>query len=247
MLFLGFLLILNDIGTSWHIVKLLSNNILSCFAFTFVFCFIFVPQMDVTMKRIAYFLFFVIFSQTVCAQNWEVNTVRRINSWDSGFVRNYNKVVSKTAPYVAVSVPVAMAAVALINDNQDLLEDAVYVGTSVAGAVAVTYGMKYLFDRRRPYEKYPDRIHPFSLEDSPSFPSGHTSTAFALATSLSIRYPKWYVIAPSALWACSVGVSRMNEGVHYPTDVLAGAALGAGCAVANIYINRWLNRWLFGN
>ena len=107
--------------------------------------------------------------------------------------------------------------------------------------------MKYLFDRRRPYEKYPDRIHPFSLEDSPSFPSGHTSTAFALATSLSIRYPKWYVIAPSALWACSVGVSRMNEGVHYPTDVLAGAALGAGCAVANIYINRWLNRWLFGN
>lgn len=199
------------------------------------------------MKRIVYFLFFVVFSQAVCAQNWEVNTIRRINSWDSGFVRNYNKVVSKTAPYVAVGVPVAMAAVALINDDQDLLKDAVYVGTSVAGAVAVTYGMKYLFDRRRPYEKYPDRIHPFSLEDSPSFPSGHTSTAFALATSLSIRYPKWYVIAPSALWACSVGVSRMNEGVHYPTDVLAGAALGAGCAVANIYINRWLNRWLFGN
>ena len=50
------------------------------------------------MKRIAYFLFFVVFSQTVCAQNWEVNTVRRINSWDSGFVRNYNKFVSKTAP-----------------------------------------------------------------------------------------------------------------------------------------------------
>ena len=79
-----------------------------------------------------------------------------------------------------------------------------------------------------------------------SFPSGHTASAFALATSLCIKYPKWYVIAPSALWACSVGVSRMNEGVHYPSDVLAGAAIGAGCAIVNIYVNRWLNRWLFG-
>lgn len=201
------------------------------------------------MKRFVCFLFLssLLLPQLLRAQNWEVNTVRRINSWDSGFVRNYNKVVSKSAPYVAVGVPVAMAAVALIQDDSDLLKDAVYIGTSVAGAFAVTYGMKYLCNRQRPYEKYPDRIHPFSLEDSPSFPSGHTSTAFALATSLSIRYPKWYVIAPSALWACSVGVSRMNEGVHYPTDVLAGAALGVGCAVANIYINRWLNRWLFGN
>ena len=58
------------------------------------------------------------------------------------------------------------------------------------------------------------------------------------ATSLSVKYPKWYVIAPSALWACSVGVSRMNEGVHYPSDVLAGAAIGAGCAVVNIYVNK---------
>lgn len=199
------------------------------------------------MKRILLLTLLVSFTHSLVAQNWDINTVHRINSWDGGFIRNYNKVISKTEPYIAVGVPLAMATIALVKDDSDLLKDAVYIGTSVAGAFAVTYGMKYLFDRRRPYEKYPNKIHPFSLEDSPSFPSGHTSTAFALATSLSIRYPKWYVIAPSALWACSVGVSRMNEGVHYPTDVLAGAAIGAGCAVANIYINRWLNRWLFGD
>ena len=112
--------------------------------------------------------------------------------------------------------------------------------------IKLTYGMKYLVDRERPYDKYPDRVHAYSHEGSPSFPSGHTATAFALATSLSVKYPKWYVIAPSALWACSVGVSRMNEGVHYPSDVLAGAAIGAGCAVVNIYVNKWLNKWLFG-
>lgn len=199
------------------------------------------------MKRILLFLW--ILSAAIVqtgAQNWDINTVHKVNSWDGKFVRNYNKVVSKTEPYVAVGVPVAMAIAAWVNQDKELLKDAVYVGTSVAGAFAVTYGMKYAFDRRRPYEKYPDRVHPYSYEDSPSFPSGHTSTAFALATSLSIKYPKWYVIAPSALWACSVGVSRMNEGVHYPSDVLAGAAVGAGCAVLNIYVNRWLNRWLFG-
>ena len=181
------------------------------------------------------------------AQNWDINTLHKVNSWDGNFVRNYNKIISRTEPYVAVGVPVAMALAAWIKNDKDLLKDAVYVGTSVAGAFVVTYGMKNLVDRQRPYDRYPDRVHAYSHESSPSFPSGHTATAFALATSLSVKYPKWYVIAPSALWACSVGVSRMNEGVHYPSDVLAGAAIGAGCAVANIYINRWLNRWLFGD
>ena len=200
------------------------------------------------MKRSIFFVYLVfLVVSNLSAQNWDVNTVHQINSWDGKFIRNYNKVISRSEPYVAVGVPVAMAVAAWIRHDKDLLKDAVYVGTSVAGAFVVTYGMKYLVDRERPYDKYPDRIHPYSRVSSPSFPSGHTATAFALATSLSVKYPKWYVIAPSALWACSVGVSRMNEGVHYPSDVLAGAAIGAGCAVLNIYVNRWLNKWLFGD
>lgn len=199
------------------------------------------------MKRCVLFVFFAFLVVSILpAQNWDINTVHQINSWDGKFIRNYNKFISKSEPYIAVGVPVAMAVAAWIKDDRKLLKDAIYVGTSVAGTFVVTYGMKYLFDRERPYEKYPDRVHAYSHESSPSFPSGHTATAFALATSLSLRYPKWYVIAPTALWACSVGVSRMNEGVHYPSDVLAGAAIGAGCAVANIYINRWLNKLLFG-
>lgn len=199
------------------------------------------------MRRTCFFLLFIFLNSFVLlAQNWDLHTVRRVNSWDGKFIRNYNKLISKSEPYVVVGVPVAMAIAAWIKHDTNLLKDAVYVGTSVAGTFAVTYGLKYVVDRQRPYERYPDCIHPYSYESSPSFPSGHTATAFALATSLSIKCPKWYVIAPSALWACSVGMSRMNEGVHYPSDVLAGAAIGAGFAVANVYINRWLNRWLFG-
>ena len=95
---------------------------------------------------------------------------------------------------------------------------------------------------------HPDKIHAYGAPDadSPSFPSGHTAAAFSLATSLSITYPKWYVIAPSAVWACGVGFARMNQGVHYPSDVVAGAAIGVGCAFVNVYVNRWLNKVLFG-
>lgn len=226
-----------------------SDGFIRIFVYTWQICLIFGGeiQTNMVMKRLFLGMMMVLLcAPALQAQNWDVDLLHRVNSWDGKFVRNYNKVISKSEPYVAVGVPVAMALAAWIRHDKDLLKDAVYVGTSVAGAFVVTYGMKYLVDRERPYDRWPDRVHAYSREDSPAFPSGHTATAFALATSLSITYPKWYVIAPSALWACSVGVSRMNEGVHYPSDVLAGAFIGAGCAVVNVYVNRWLNKWLFG-
>ncbi len=199
------------------------------------------------MKKGLLLLVSFLLATATWGQNWDIDALHKVNAWDGKFVRNYNKFVSKSEPYIAIGVPVAMALASWVKHDRQLLKDAVYVGTSVAGAFVLTYGMKYLVDRERPYDRWPDRVHPYSRESSPSFPSGHTATAFALATSLSIKYPKWYVIAPTALWACSVGVSRMNEGVHYPSDVLAGAAIGAGCAVVNVFVNRWLNRWLFGD
>lgn len=106
----------------------------------------------------------------------------------------------------------------------------------VSGVLA--YSMKKLVNRPRPYTAYPD-ITAYQLESSSSFPSAHTSVAFATATALSLKYPKWYVIAPSYFWACSVGYSRMNLGVHYPSDVLAGAVLGAGSPYVTYKLNNW--------
>lgn len=176
------------------------------------------------------------------AQNWDINTVKQVNRWD---IHGLSRGLSHSGLILPVGIPTAMGIYALLKKDQPLLKDAVYIGTTVIEAVGVTYGLKYAFDRERPYVKYPDKIHPIEPEDSPSFPSGHTTAAFSLATSLSITYPKWYVIAPSAVWACGVGMARMNQGVHYPSDVLAGAAIGIGCGFANIYINRWLNKILF--
>ena len=176
------------------------------------------------------------------AQNWDINTVKKVNDWD---VHGLSRGLSHSGLILSVGLPSAMGVYALIQKDEPLLKDAVYIGTSVIEAIGLTMAMKFTFDRQRPYEKYPDLITPIEAEDSPSFPSGHTAAAFSLATSLSITYPKWYVIAPSAVWACGVGFARINQGVHYPSDVLTGAAIGVGCAFVNVYVNRWLNKWLF--
>ena len=198
-------------------------------------------------KRIYICITLMMVCVCVFAQNWEVNMLHEINGWNGQFIHDYSRFISKTEPYVALGVPTVMGIVGLIKKDKQLQKDAIYIGTSVAGAFALGFGMKYIFNRTRPYEKWPDLIFPRSTEPDPSFPSGHTASAFALCTSLCIKYPKWYVIAPSAVYAVSVGISRMHEGVHYPTDVMAGAAIGVGCAVGSIYVSKWLNKVLFGN
>lgn len=113
------------------------------------------------MRRMAFLIYSVfLVVSSLSAQNWDIDALHRINSWDGKFVRNYNRIVSRSEPYVAVGVPVAMAVAAWAKHDRGLLKDAVYVGTSVAGAFVVTYGMKYLVGRERPYDKYPDRVHP---------------------------------------------------------------------------------------
>lgn len=207
---------------------------------------IFVGTSKLSIMRKSLALFFLTFSFSgMYAQNWDIHTLHKINHGQSRFARNYSETLSHSTFYLAVGVPVGMAAYAGVTRDQSLLSDAIYIGTSVAEAVVISCATKYMIDRERPYDSYPDRVIAYSHESTPSFPSAHTASAFALGTSLSLKYPRWYVIAPSAIWACSVGISRMQEGVHYPSDVIAGAVIGSGCAVVNLYVNRYLNKWLF--
>jgi membrane-associated phospholipid phosphatase len=149
------------------------------------------------------------------------------------------KALSKYTPEVLIAVPAAIFTYSLIKKDSTNFRKSFVIGASILTSAAATYILKEIVNRQRPYDKYYD-IEPLSSENSSSFPSMHASTSFSLATSLSLEYPKWYVIVPSYLWATSVSYSRMHLGVHYPSDVLAGALVGAGSAFLCYKINKLL-------
>ncbi len=185
------------------------------------------------------FLIFATFSYETNAQNWDIRTLEKINSNPNPFLKDYSIFISESTTAVAFAAPAALGIAALVRNDDEILKNALFMGASLLADGAMTYGLKAAFNRPRPYVTYPDMIEPYKHFESRSMPSGHTSLAFSAATSLSLKYPKWYVIAPSYFWACSVGYSRMNLGVHYPSDVIAGAVLGIGSAYLTLLVNEW--------
>ena len=111
-------------------------------------------------------------------------------------------------------------------------------GAAVFAADSACFGIKDLVDRTRPFVAHP-QIDPLYVVHSSSFPAGHAATAFAGATVLSCVAPR---AAPAfLLLAAAIGFSRVYVGVHYPGDVLAGAAIGAalaGIAIAGLILVR---------
>lgn len=138
------------------------------------------------------------------------------------FLSNYNDVVN-------VGVPLGLLAGGIIADDKRMRQNALYVASSSAVNSLATMLIKKLVKRPRPFMAN-IKIQAVYQPKHYSFPSGHTSTSFTTATALSQAYPKWYVIVPSYIWAGSVSFSRLYLGVHYPTDVAAGALLGTGAA-----------------
>jgi membrane-associated phospholipid phosphatase len=179
------------------------------------------------------------FSNKSQAQSGEINLLKDINTTNPS--NAWVATTNSTYP-IAIASPISILAAGYIKKDKALQRK----GWQAAGAIAIntviTQGLKYSINRSRPYQDYPTLITPYdATEKGKSFPSGHTSSAFATAASLSINFKKWYVVVPAYTWATAVGYSRLKLGEHYPTDVLAGAIVGAGSA----YLSHWLNKKLF--
>lgn len=174
------------------------------------------------------------------SQNWDINLLKDINlNRNTNLDPTFKAISASTIP-LSIAIPAGVITFALIKKDDDSRKKAFLISSSLVGAATVTAALKYTVNRERPYKRYPE-IQNLAIEGSPSFPSSHTSFSFSLATSVSLAYPKWYVIAPAYFWAGSVGYSRMHLGVHYPSDVLAGAILGAGSTYLSYRLNNWMN------
>lgn len=113
----------------------------------------------------------------------------------------------------------------------------------LAITMLVTEAIKFATGRPRPCEpgvlSNVRTIAGFGCEAQfdPAFPSGHASRAAALAVFLGIRF-RWRAGVPASLFVAVAGLSRIYLGVHWPSDVFGGVALGIGLAL----VLEWTSR-----
>ena len=192
------------------------------------------------MKKFLFLLFFFPIISGY-SQNPDIRLLRDINLHRNTHLDGTFRTISATASPFAFGTPVILYGVGLINKDKDMKDKALYIGATVITSTVIATILKNTVKRERPFNTYPD-IQKETSGGGYSFPSGHTSDAFSLATSVTLAYPKWYVIVPAYVWAGAVGYSRMDLGVHYPSDVLMGAVTGAGSAYLCYKGQQWLHK-----
>ena len=187
-------------------------------------------------------LLFIVIQFTAAAQNLDINLLKSINKNETVFKTKYLELNASSVTALSVGIPAGIAIAGFINHDKKLKRDALYMGISYIFSGIVTQSIKHFDPRQRPYEKYSFVVDRDDEGGGSSFPSGHTSAAFSTATEVALRYHKWYFVAPAYLFAGSVAWARIYQGVHYPSDVLAGAFVGAGSAWLGWKLQKWMNK-----
>jgi membrane-associated phospholipid phosphatase len=139
------------------------------------------------------------------AQNLDTKWLESINSQNTKNDKLWLGVTYTATPF-SIATPLTLYAFGHFKHLPEVKKKSyAMMGGFVINGI-LTLGLKYAVNRERPYVSNPD-IYKKSTVGPYSFPSGHTSQAFATATSITLAYPKWYVAVPAYLWAGSVGIA----------------------------------------
>ena len=130
-----------------------------------------------------------------------------------------------------------LTVVLFLSGNHTLAYELV-LGSMMLGLIVTT--MKILIHRTRPYIKLENIRIIGSRASGQSFPSGHTSQAFFLATLLSHYFGIGMYTGALYMLAALVGLTRIYVGMHYPRDVLGGAMIGTVWGLLGVIINNRL-------
>lgn len=181
-----------------------------------------------------YTCFLLLFTWTfhTRAQNADIGLLRKVYTSQDLPADGFFRGISNSVSPIAVSVPLLYFGGGLFQKEKDLqcntwFQNGIRSGLTIGGAGLISYALKISVQRQRPYVQYND-IVPKMHTSSYSFPSGHTTFAFATATIVSLNHKKWYITVPIYAWAATVAYSRLHLGVHFPTDILGGMVIGTG-------------------
>ena len=183
------------------------------------------------------FILVLFLSWNASSQNWDIDLLKEINLERNKSLDPSFKFITNSVSPMSIGAPIVVLGIGIIQKDSSLKSKGIFMVEALCLNGFTTTALKMAFKRDRPFVTYP-YLDKQADAGTYSFPSGHTSSAFAFATSISLAFPKWYVIAPSYVYACAAGYSRMHLGVHYPSDVLAGAIVGAGSVVLSNYLQR---------
>jgi undecaprenyl-diphosphatase len=113
----------------------------------------------------------------------------------------------------------------LISSNPERFRALEAAGCAVAAGIAIFHKIKKTVGRVRPRDIEPHCWALIVTRDRFSFPSGHSTTAFAVALSLGSFYPE--AMPFLLVLAANVAVSRVVLGMHFLSDVVVGSGMGA--------------------
>lgn len=193
------------------------------------------------MLRYALIVLSVLIGFNATAQNIDLRIVKSLNQTDHpGWDKTMKFTSDAVVPFMGLSTA-GILIVGYAKKDQALIRDGWKSGIAIGATFLISQGLKAAIKRQRPYQAYPDEIVCRQKASGFSFPSGHTSSAFATATCLTLTTKKWYVGVPAYAYASLVAYSRMRLGDHYPSDVLAGIIVGIGTSLLTWQVDKWIH------
>jgi PAP2 superfamily len=169
--------------------------------------------------------------------------VHEDNQISTGFLENrstatnsFSRAVTPFGTYAGIGVSVAALGSGLIFRNpewRDTGRDAIEAEILAAGVV--TPVIKEVVGRYRPAPQN-DADETKAFSGNQSFPSGHTTEAFAVASVIAARSKGWVVPSIAYALASGVALARINDRAHYPSDVFVGAVIGT--AIGHAVVDR---------
>lgn len=193
------------------------------------------------MKRFCSWLLVTVIALSSAGQSLDYKIMMEVNcNRRTGLDKSF-QFISNSNMYLTAGTPFVLLGAGMLSHNKNLIKMGENAAISFAISSVATYALKNTFKRERPFVTHKDIVK-LSNGGGMSFPSGHTSSAFCIATAIALDNKQWYIRTGVFTYACLVGYSRVHLGVHYPSDVLAGAVVGMASAYAGKKINTWLNK-----